>query len=110
MTQDAYHDPAREPVPGAFTKPAVSGDKVTRLSAHLARRLGQLKHWRDDLAAAILAYQSWVEQQGLTDGEEDLRVYELISALESDKLTIALAGEFSRGKSELLNAIFFADF
>lgn len=83
---------------------------VTLLGGHLAVRLGALKRWRDDLAAAITDYQDWVEQQRLTDGEEDLRVYELISALQSDRLTIALAAEFSRGKTELLNAIFFSDF
>lgn len=87
-----------------------SGDKATPIGGLLSRRLGALKRWRDDLAAAIVAYQTWVEQQGLTDGEEDLRVYELISAIQSDRLTLALAGEFSRGKSELLNAIFFSDF
>jgi hypothetical protein len=89
---------------------SASGDKVTPIGGHLSRRLTALKRWRDDLAAAAQVYQDWVEQQGLTDGEQDLRVYELIGALQSDKLTVALAGEFSRGKSELLNAIFFADF
>src|SRR5687767_3027956 len=85
-------------------------DKVAVLGEHLSRRLMQLKRWREELATAIAAYQDWVEQQHLTDGEEDLRVYELIEALRSDKLTIALAAEFSRGKTELLNAIFFSDF
>lgn len=96
--------------PQASLRSPSANDKVTPLGGHLALRLGQLKRWRDDLAAAVTAYQDWVEQQGLTDGEQDLRVYELISALQSDKLTIALAAEFSRGKSELLNAVFFADF
>jgi len=45
----------------------------------------------------------------LASGEEDLQLYELIDALRSDKLTIALVAEFSRGKTELINAIFFAD-
>lgn len=75
-----------------------------------SRHLSQLKRWRDDLARAIADYQSWVEHQGLSDGEQDLRVYELIEMLQSDKLTIALVAEFSRGKTELLNAIFFADY
>lgn len=72
--------------------------------------LTSFSHWRDDLASAIGDYQTWVEQQGLADGAEDLRVYELIEALKSDKLTIALVAEFSRGKTELLNAIFFSDY
>lgn len=75
-----------------------------------SRSLSQYRHWRDDLAQAIADYQNWVERQGFSDGEEDLRVYELIEMLQSDKLTVALVAEFSRGKTELLNAIFFADY
>ncbi len=75
-----------------------------------ATSLNMYKKWRDQLGAAIANYQSWVEQQEHVDGEQDLRVYELIKELDSDKLTIALVAEFSRGKTELLNAIFFADF
>ena len=75
-----------------------------------SEQLTHFKQWRDDLAQAIADYQSWVEAQGLTDGEQDLRVYELIETLQSDKLTVALVAEFSRGKTELLNAIFFSDY
>lgn len=75
-----------------------------------SEQLAHFKRWRDDLAQAIADYQSWVEAQGLTDGEQDLRVYELIETLQSDKLTVALVAEFSRGKTELLNAIFFSDY
>lgn len=75
-----------------------------------SEQLTHFKRWRDDLAQAIADYQSWVEGQGLTDGEQDLRVYELIETLHSDKLTVALVAEFSRGKTELLNAIFFSDY
>src|SRR3989304_4260577 len=75
-----------------------------------SEQLAHFKRWRDDLAQAIADYQSWVEGQGLTDGEQDLRVYELIETLQSDKLTVALVAEFSRGKTELLNAILFSDY
>ena len=75
-----------------------------------SRQLAHFKRWRDDLAQAISDYQTWVERQGFSDGEQDLRVYELIETLQSDKLTVALVAEFSRGKTELLNAIFFADY
>ena len=74
------------------------------------KRLADYKHWCEELAAIIGEYQTWTETQGLGTGEDDLRVYELIDALKSDKLTVALVGEFSRGKTELINAIFFADF
>jgi hypothetical protein len=75
----------------------------------LSRQLGHYRKWREQLVAKIQACQSWIEQEGLSDGADDLRVYELVEALTTDKLTVAMAGEFSRGKSELINAIFFAD-
>ncbi|MHB8536030.1 MAG: dynamin family protein [Sulfuricaulis sp.] len=75
-----------------------------------SRRLGVYKHWRDELIEILIEYQTWVESHGLASGEEDLRLYELTDALRSDKLTIALVAEFSRGKTEIINAIFFADY
>ncbi|MDH5649902.1 MAG: dynamin family protein [Gammaproteobacteria bacterium] len=77
---------------------------------NFASRLKKFKEWRDELITTIGEYQSWLEKQGQTDGEDDLRVYQLIDSLKSDKLVIALVGEFSRGKTELLNAIFFSDY
>ncbi|MFL6651354.1 MAG: dynamin family protein [Sulfurifustaceae bacterium] len=74
------------------------------------KRLADYKSWCDELAGTIGEYQAWVETHGLGSGEDDLRVYELIDALKSDKITVALVAEFSRGKTELINAIFFADF
>jgi hypothetical protein len=80
------------------------------VSEHLGRRLGDYHRWREELIATIQSYQAWVEQEGLANGQDDLHVYELIEGLKSDKLTVAIVGEFSRGKSELINAIFFADY
>ena len=91
----------------------MSAQKLTerpRLAINeFSRRLGDYKRWRDELIEIINEYQTWVESHGLASGEEDLQLYELIDALRSDKLTIALVAEFSRGKTELINAIFFAD-
>ncbi|MDO8703371.1 MAG: dynamin family protein [Sulfuricaulis sp.] len=72
--------------------------------------MGDYKRWRDELIEIINEYQTWVESHGLASGEEDLQLYELIDSLRSDKLTIALVAECSRGKTELINAIFFADY
>jgi hypothetical protein len=74
------------------------------------KRLEDYTHWREDLVALINEYQSWIESQGLSNGEDDLRIYELMDSLKADKLNVALVAEFSRGKTELINAIFFADY
>jgi hypothetical protein len=80
------------------------------------RRLNDFGRWRARLADAIQTYQEW-RDSGPRNAEEDererpeeLRLYELVESLRSDKLNIALVGEFSRGKTELINAIFFSDY
>jgi len=85
-------------------------DRPTAAINTFGRRLGEYKSWRDDLIGIINEYQSWVESQGLANGEDDLSIYELIDALKSDKVMVAMVAEFSRGKTELINAIFFADY
>jgi len=76
---------------------------------NFSRRLAAYKRWCEGLVDTIREYQDWVERNGLASGVEDLRVYELMDMLRTDKLTVALVAEFSRGKTELINAIFFAD-
>ena len=74
-------------------------------------QLERFNQWRESLIKTIGEYQDWVgQQQQQLDGEQDLRVLQLIDSLKSDKLVIALVGEFSRGKTELLNAIFFSEY
>lgn len=87
----------------------MSDNNVVHLD-RFSRRLGQYDKWRRGLADAIQAYQSWMNNYDLTEPESELRMFELLKELRSDKLTVALVGEFSRGKSELINAIFFSDY
>lgn len=77
----------------------------------IGQRLHVYSRWRDRLADAIQSYQEWRDEGADTDDErsEELRLYELVESLREDKLNIALVGEFSRGKTELINAIFFSD-
>ena len=56
------------------------------------------------------AYRRWLEQNQLADGHVDLRLADTLARLADDKLTIAFVAEFSRGKSELINALFFAGY
>ena len=73
------------------------------------QRLGDYGLWRNRLTAAIESYGAWYDSRHKLDANEQLRLFELIEELHGDTLTIALVGEFSRGKTELINAIFFAD-
>ncbi|HEY5604101.1 MAG TPA: dynamin family protein [Gammaproteobacteria bacterium] len=73
-------------------------------------QLQQYHRWKTDIIKNIETYRKWVEDNEMSSPEEDLRMYETIDALKKDEITIAVAAEFSRGKSELINAIFFANY
>jgi hypothetical protein len=79
-------------------------------SRELAARFEAYSDWRRRLSAGISGLHEWLSQQELADGQTDLQVQRLLERLHQDQLVVAFVAEFSRGKSELINAIFFADF
>lgn len=92
----------------AVPSPARADSRGAPIAAGFGDHLARYKAWCDGVAAAMSEYQTWIEAQGHTDGESDLRVYELIESLRSDTLRVALVAEFSRGKTELLNALLYS--
>src|SRR6201988_2160720 len=76
----------------------------------LAARFEAYSDWRRRLSAGISGLHEWLSQPELADAQTDLQVQRLLERLHQDKLVVAFVAEFSRGKSELINAIFFADF
>ncbi len=78
---------------------------------HLQQHIQAYDHWKTSLINAIQSFQDWMDEQDLaSNSENSLRIFETMESLRTDKLKIAFAAEFSRGKTELINAIFFADF
>ncbi len=67
-------------------------------------------NWRHALSDAILHLRGWLHENELADAQIDLRLDRQVERLREDKLQIAFVAEYSRGKSELINAIFFADY
>ncbi|NIA53491.1 GTPase [Massilia sp. TW-1] len=66
--------------------------------------------WRAQVARALEQYRGWAQKAELLDGAADQRVARALARLRDDRLSVAFVAEFSRGKSELINAIFFADY
>jgi hypothetical protein len=75
----------------------------------LVKQLHGYGAWRAEVASRISAYGRWLRDNDLSEAPTELRIAQLLARLAEDKLTIAFVAEFSRGKSELINAIFFAD-
>ncbi len=70
----------------------------------------QYSAWRQRVVATLEGYQAWVNAAELTDGATEQRIARALARLSDDKLSVAFVAEFSRGKSELINALFFADY
>jgi hypothetical protein len=78
--------------------------------SNLVQRFQEYSGWRDQVATALRRYQAWIHHAQLADPSGDQHVEQMLERLQNDQLTIAFVAEFSRGKSELINAIFFADY
>ncbi len=76
----------------------------------LAHQFAAYSDWRKSLVDSICDYRSWLNEQELNDAQIDQRIGQLLERLREDKLNVAFVAEFSRGKSELINAIFFAGY
>ena len=77
---------------------------------NLEQHFEAYSEWRTTLANAVTDLKTWLQQQELSDTQVDQQLEHVLSTLRDDKLYVAFVAEFSRGKSELINAIFFANF
>ncbi len=66
--------------------------------------------WRTGLARAVHEYHDWLERTNQLDVQQSIRFYDLLETLNKGRLLLAFLAEFSRGKSELINALFFSNF
>ncbi|MDR0440328.1 MAG: dynamin family protein, partial [Candidatus Accumulibacter sp.] len=60
------------------------------------------------LSESLADFRRWLIDNELCDAQTNARFERLFEKLREDRLKIAFVAEFSRGKSELINAIFFA--
>ena len=72
-------------------------------------QLHEYSQWREQLMRSIEMYREWRRRYGMTDLHSTDTILNILSGLENDRITLAFAAEFSRGKTELINALFFAE-
>jgi len=63
--------------------------------------------WRAKLVQAVEMYHQWRSRYGMNDPHSADTILNILDGLQSDKITLAFVAEFSRGKTELINALFF---
>ena len=81
----------------------------TRMQSSIANTLDTLASWRAELDRGAAGFARFLADHELVDDSAEHVLQTLRERLASDKVVLAFVAEFSRGKSELINAIFFAD-
>lgn len=66
--------------------------------------------WRREFALNLKVLAEWMRDHDLMNAAVEERLVLLESQVRADKVMVAFVAEFSRGKSELINAIFFAGY
>lgn len=66
--------------------------------------------WRREFALRLKLLAEWMKDHELLDASLEERLRLLETQVRADKVMVAFVAEFSRGKSELINAIFFAGY
>lgn len=66
--------------------------------------------WRREFALRLKLLSEWMKENDLLDAAVEERLRRLENQVRSEKVMVAFVAEFSRGKSEMINAVFFAGY
>ena len=75
----------------------------------LTERLASLQSWRHGLDTQMARVASALHETGFMSADSRARLEEIQALIDHERVTIAFVAEYMRGKSELINALFFAD-
>ena len=78
--------------------------------AILAHQVEAYHQWKKELIRQISRYRLWLQDNDLYSDDVSERIRRGVELLIEDELTIAFVGEYSRGKTELINALFFSEY
>ncbi len=90
--------------------PNSASDPQDIVSSSLSTKITEYSQWRENLIATIDKYIDWLDQTESLDAIQELRLYDIKAILKKDQLVMAFLAEFSRGKTETINALFFSGF
>ena len=76
----------------------------------LSQQVEAYHNWKKELIRQIGRYRLWLQDNNLFSDDISIRIRHGLELLIEDELTIAFVGEYSRGKTELINALFFSEY
>lgn len=72
-------------------------------------QMHEYSQWRAKLIQGIEMYHQWRIRYDLNDAHSNNTILNVLNGLQTDRITLAFVAEFSRGKTELINSLFFAE-
>jgi len=75
---------------------------------HLSHKVSALSAWKQALLREITRYRNLMSKGRLVTVAAEARLEAALHLLRNDQITLALIGEFSRGKTELINSLLFS--
>lgn len=76
----------------------------------LSQQVDAYVAWKRELMREITRYRSWLEHNRLNSEAVQAKLERALKVLRTDHITLAFVGEFSRGKTELINSLFFSEY
>lgn len=77
---------------------------------HFNQQFDAHSRWRHGFSAELQRLSNWLRDNDLLDAAVAEEVESLRHRVDADRVMVAFVAEFSRGKSELINALFFAGY
>ncbi len=75
----------------------------------LSGQLRDFNAWKQAKLQIMLRLETWLKAEALYTSQVQRALSQAMLTLHRDHITVAVVGEFSRGKTELINALFFSD-
>ncbi len=80
------------------------------MNQNFSENIDQFSRRREEIGKSLNRFRMWLRRNDLFEQQIDQQISRLKNSLEQEYLTIAFVGEFSRGKTELINALFFTHY
>ncbi len=77
---------------------------------HLNKEIQQYSDWRGRLSASLQEMSVFLKNNNVTDMRTHHEFSNILGALSDDRLSVAFVAEFSRGKTEMINTLFFGNY
>lgn len=78
------------------------------MASEFDKHLRDYDLWKQQVTRVINDYQYWLDDNKLSNTDIEMTLIKNLRLLEKNHITVAFAAEFSRGKTELINALFFS--